>query len=184
MRQGSDFESDTKQYERKHGKWPFMNFSKENQDNLKSKETQHRTIARETLAATEASQQGIRKWIKPVKPEIKGEVQRGKISRRSLSFKILSFALFSSCNEFSIQWFRPRFWHGFGQIFTCAMSLHGTVQILLQIAVLVYESIQHFTVQTFTRFRGCRVNERRIRASFCPFKICPGPWKWSRGSDV
>jgi len=61
MRQGSDFESDTKQYKRKHGKWPFMNFSKENQDNLKSKEIQHRTLPRKTLTASEAGQQGIRK---------------------------------------------------------------------------------------------------------------------------
>ena len=42
--------------------------------------------------------------------------------------------------------------------FTLAARLHGTVHILLQIAVL-------FAVQK----RGSHVNERRIRAIFCRF---------------
>ena len=44
--------------------------------------------------------------------------------------------------------------------FTCATRLHGTMQILLQIAILS-------TVQKHVQFYGYRVNERRIRASFC-----------------
>ena len=47
--------------------------------------------------------------------------------------------------------------------FTCATRLHGTMQILLQIAILS-------TVQKHVQFYGYRVNERRIRASFCQFK--------------
>ena len=42
------------------------------------------------------------------------------------------------------------------------------MQILLQIAVLI-------AVQKLARFRGFPVNERRIRASFCPIEIFPEP---------
>ena len=47
--------------------------------------------------------------------------------------------------------------------FSCAIRLRGTVQVLLQIAVL-------FAFQKLTRFCGSRVNERRIRASCCPLR--------------
>lgn len=58
-------------------------------------------------------------------------------------------ALFRSCSEFSDS--DSVFGTGSDKFFTCATSLHGTVQILSQIAVLVYESIQissYFTAQT------------------------------------
>ena len=51
--------------------------------------------------------------------------------------------------------------------FTCAARLHETVQILLQITVL-------FAFQKLARFRGFHVNERQVRASFCPFKNFKG----------
>ena len=53
---------------------------------------------------------------------------------------------------------------------TCSTCLHGTEQILLQLAVL-------FAVQKLARFLGSRVNERWIRASFCPFKNLSRPVK-------
>ena len=59
--------------------------------------------------------------------------------------------------------------HGYGHMFeqtsffTYSTRLHGTMQILLQIAILS-------TVQKHVQFYGYRVNERRIRASFCQFK--------------
>ena len=51
--------------------------------------------------------------------------------------------------------------------FACSTRLHGTVQILLQLAVL-------FAVHELSRFHGSRVNNRRNLTSFCPFKNCPG----------
>ena len=58
-------------------------------------------------------------------------------------------------------WVRPNFWTD--DFLISATRLHRTVQFLLQIAVL-------FAVQKLARFRGSLVNERRIRASFCPFR--------------
>ena len=63
------------------------------------------------------------------------------------------------------------------EFFTCVTRLHGTVQMLLQIAVLfTWVHIYFWFGQKRTRFRGFRVNERRNRASFCSFqnlfKIC------------
>ena len=49
------------------------------------------------------------------------------------------------------------------KFFTCAIRLHRTVEILLQIAVLS-------AVQKLARFLGSRVNERRICTSFRAFK--------------
>ena len=54
-----------------------------------------------------------------------------------------------------------------GCIFYLFNPLHGTVQILLQLAVL-------FAVYKLSRFHGSRVNKRRNPTSFCPFKNCPG----------
>ena len=51
--------------------------------------------------------------------------------------------------------------------FACSTRLHGTVQILLQLAVL-------FAVHELSRFHGSRVNNRRNLTSFCPLKNCPG----------
>ena len=48
--------------------------------------------------------------------------------------------------------------------------LHGTVQILLQIAEL-------FAVQKFALFLESRVNERRNRARFFRSKVCPDWYK-------
>ena len=56
------------------------------------------------------------------------------------------------------------------EFFTCSICLHGTLQILLQLAVL-------FAVQKLARFLGSRVNERWIRARFCPFKNLSRPLK-------
>ena len=53
-------------------------------------------------------------------------------------------------------------------IFVLHTRLQGTLQIMLQIEVL-------FTVQKLARFRKTRVNERRNRASFSPFKNWSGP---------
>jgi len=53
----------------------------------------------------------------------------------------------------------------------------GIVQILLQIALL-------FTAQKLARFRESRINERLIRETFCPFKICPNPCKRGLGNWV
>ena len=44
-------------------------------------------------------------------------------------------------------------------IFTCATRFHGTLQLMLQIAVLS-------VVKKLTQFRGSRVNESQNRASF------------------
>ena len=55
--------------------------------------------------------------------------------------------------------------------FTCAATgrLHGTrMQILLQIVVM-------FAAKNLARFCRYRVNERRTRASFHPFKNLSGP---------
>ena len=50
---------------------------------------------------------------------------------------------------------------------TCAARLHETVQILLQITV-------RFAFQKLARFSGFHVNERQVRASFCPFTNLKG----------
>ena len=60
--------------------------------------------------------------------------------------------------------FKTPFTH---EILPVAALLHETVQILLQITVL-------FAFQKLARFRGFHVNERQVRASFCPFKNLKG----------
>ena len=71
--------------------------------------------------------------------------------------------------------FLTNFWKdGF---FTCANRLHRTVQILWQIAVL-------FSLQKLARFRGSRVNEMQIHASFCPFKNLSFAWNLKSVTSV
>ena len=68
-----------------------------------------------------------------------------------------------------------------GRISYLANRLHGSAQILFQIAVLFSRVHTNICIVSslewlkLARFRGSRVNERRIRASFCPFKNLCGP---------
>ena len=57
-----------------------------------------------------------------------------------------------------------------GRIFYLFNPFTRNREILLQLAVL-------FAVQKLARFLGSRVNERWIRASFCPFKNLSRPVK-------
>ena len=86
-----------------------------------------------------------------------------------------NMAAMKSCDNTLYSLFETQFWTD--KFFTSATRLYGIVQILLQIALL-------FTAQKLARFREFRINERLIRETFCPFKICPNPRKRGLGNWV
>ena len=90
-------------------------------------------------------------------------------------FHCFGTPIWPPCDNTLYSLFETQFWTD--KFFTSATRLYGIVQILLQIALL-------FTAQKLARFREFRINERLIRETFCPFKICPNPRKRGLGNWV